>query len=311
MEHSTGSPSRDDLCNTCEEFDNEEAQRRLQEEYDFYYSRRLASGASSRSPSPPLPSSPMKVEGDYLAREVTPRCTPHSISDEEFIRQPSRSSERAALPRFNPRLRHDRPALISPSHEDEEVYLRRQRYHHTAALREGFLEGNTPPRHDLYAPNLYANHVRIGTAQSSTSRLRSSPCTSLKMPPLPPPLTQHSPPSPDRKPAAVTLPAARSNKTLEISPGVHVPFRGAEETWHAVQRDFYVPCQCYGCGLEDGSHPEPIFCIQDAAFVVCALCKTVSPLDGGMGEESNDAWGVGLGFTLATLAALQEDCRQL
>jgi hypothetical protein len=301
MENSAGSSSRAYRSNTGEAFDNEEAQRRLQEEYDFYYSRRLA---SSPTRSPPLPSSPMYIERDHLVSGESP----HLISFGEFARRPSSRSERAAQPPgSNPRLRHDRAALISPIHEDgEEDYPRRQRYHHTATLREGFLERNAPLRPDLYAPDLFASHECIGTAQSSTSRSSSSSSMSPKMPP-PPPLT-HSSPSPERKPPP-TAPPARNTKMLEISPGVQVPFRGAEETWHAVQRDFYVPCQCYGCGLEDGSHPEPIFCIQDAAFVVCALCKTVSPLDGGM--SGNHTWGVGLGFTLATLAALQEDCRQL
>jgi len=99
-------------------------------------------------------------------------------------------------------------------------------------------------------------------------------------------------------------------KLIEISPGTHVHLRGAVETWQAVQTDFYTPCPCFVCRAagqdndDDDEHYDdatpPIFCIQDAEYVLCPRCKSISPLDA-------TGHGVGLGFTMETLAELQAD----
>lgn len=106
--------------------------------------------------------------------------------------------------------------------------------------------------------------------------------------------------------------SAAPQNFIEISPGTRVPLRGAVETWQAVRADFYTPCRCFLCsggddaqGCGDGDAAPPIFCIQDAAYVLCPVCRSVSPLDGGTGGH-----GVGLGFTVETLAGLQADMAQ-
>ena len=95
-----------------------------------------------------------------------------------------------------------------------------------------------------------------------------------------------------------------SNKmTVEIAPGVHARLRGAEETWNAVQNDFYLPTQCFCCSLD-------LCCIMDASFVLCPECKVVSPVPGCdsiTGEGGSLDGGVGLGFTFDDLQKWQTD----
>lgn len=89
-----------------------------------------------------------------------------------------------------------------------------------------------------------------------------------------------------------------SFKTIEVLPGEFLRLRGADETWRAVQTDFYMPCECVCCR-------QTLFCIQDAVFVLCPDCRVVSPMEGILCEESDG--GVGLGFKLTDLAKWQDE----
>jgi hypothetical protein len=111
-------------------------------------------------------------------------------------------------------------------------------------------------------------------------------------------------------------------RTIEISPGVYMRLRGAEETWDCIGHDFFMPCTCFGCSHE-------LCCIQDADYVLCPKCRVVSPMDTTIsGSESANAaasststadieheGGVGLGFTFDDLLKWQaeiiqgRDCR--
>ena len=82
-------------------------------------------------------------------------------------------------------------------------------------------------------------------------------------------------------------------KEIEIAPGVRKPLRSAKETIRAVARDCFVPTVCVVCD----KHPT-IFCVADAEYILCPNCKTISPMEGG-------EYGVGLGFTVETLAKIQ------
>jgi hypothetical protein len=97
-----------------------------------------------------------------------------------------------------------------------------------------------------------------------------------------------------RVPPVVKVAPIPSKQQIEIFPGVWLPLRGAQETWAAVQIDFYIPSECLCC-------ETTILFIQDAAFVLCPRCKTVGP---GCGDDSM-AGGVGLGFTMEELAKWQ------
>jgi hypothetical protein len=109
--------------------------------------------------------------------------------------------------------------------------------------------------------------------------------------------------SPDRKlPAKPELsqippPPSPPRTTIEISPGVHVPLRGADETWKAIANDFYMPAECICC-------ESTIFCIQDADYVLCPDCRVVSCMKD---PSSHRVGGVGLGFKYEDLARWQED----
>jgi hypothetical protein len=97
----------------------------------------------------------------------------------------------------------------------------------------------------------------------------------------------------DRKQASV---GTKKCKVIEIAPGQYMRLRGAEETWKAIQDDFYVPCSCVICELT-------LFCIQDATYVLCPQCQVVNPLEKIDGYDG----GVGLGFTIEELAEWQND----
>lgn len=83
-------------------------------------------------------------------------------------------------------------------------------------------------------------------------------------------------------------PSTRSNEAVfvEIYPGVTERLRGAAETARAADINFVVPLQCISCTID-------MLCIADAAYVICPLCRVVSPT---VDRSLNDRWGVGLGF---------------
>jgi hypothetical protein len=111
-------------------------------------------------------------------------------------------------------------------------------------------------------------------------------CSSDRKRPAKPELSQMLPPPP-----------RPSHPTIEISPGVHVRLRGADETWKAVENDFYMPAECICC-------ESTIFCIQNADYVLCPDCRVVSRMEG---LSSHGMGGVGLGFKYEDLARWQED----
>lgn len=88
-----------------------------------------------------------------------------------------------------------------------------------------------------------------------------------------------------RKLAAFDHDPVATERRIEIAPGLSERLRGADETWQAIENDFYLPCMCLVCN-------QDICCIMDATYVLCPVCKVVSPLENGC-----EAGGVGLGFT--------------
>jgi hypothetical protein len=88
-----------------------------------------------------------------------------------------------------------------------------------------------------------------------------------------------------------------SQSSIEISPGIQVRLRGADETWKAIEHDYYMPTECICC-------ESTIFCIQDADYVLCPGCRVVSRLEG---SSSRGVGGVGLGFKYEDLGRWQEE----
>jgi hypothetical protein len=105
----------------------------------------------------------------------------------------------------------------------------------------------------------------------------------------------------NRGPAA----GAGGGKMIEIAPGILEPLRGSEETWRAIQADFYRPATCVACGCGNGCDDTTLFVIQDARYVLCPACKVVGPVDNDDGDETSGGrgGGVGLGFTHDDLVA--------
>jgi hypothetical protein len=112
-------------------------------------------------------------------------------------------------------------------------------------------------------------------------------CSMDRKRPAVPELSQKPSPSP---------PPPLSQPTIEISPGVHVRLRGADETWKAIENDYYMPAECVCC-------ESTIFCIQNADYVLCPDCRVVSRMEG---ISSHGIGGVGLGFKYEDLARWQD-----
>jgi hypothetical protein len=93
-------------------------------------------------------------------------------------------------------------------------------------------------------------------------------------------------------------PTRKNMVKIEVYPGEFLRLRGADETWHAIKYDFYMPCICICCNLT-------LFCIQDAIFVLCPTCRIVSPLEGVVLDGYDG--GVGLGFTIEELSKWQKE----
>jgi hypothetical protein len=89
----------------------------------------------------------------------------------------------------------------------------------------------------------------------------------------------------------------KSCPMIEVAPGKLMQLRGADETWHAIHNDFYSPCMCVCC-------EQTLFCIKNAAYVLCPACRVISPMEHRPGESEG---GVGLGFTMENLAQWQND----
>jgi hypothetical protein len=141
----------------------------------------------------------------------------------------------------------------------------------------------------------HASDVPSPVATDASSADESSDCwmgntpghssSSYREIPSMPELSQMTPPPP-----------SPSQPTIEISPGVHVRLRGADETWKAIENDYYMPAECACC-------ESTIFCIQNADYVLCPDCRVVSRMEG---ISSHGIGGVGLGFKYEDLARWQD-----
>lgn len=78
---------------------------------------------------------------------------------------------------------------------------------------------------------------------------------------------------------------------VEISPGVHVPLRSADDTKECILRNDIMEAACFAC-------PKALYCVQDASYVLCPDCRVVSPISHTDEDKTGD---VGMGFTSETL----------
>jgi len=141
------------------------------------------------------------------------------------------------------------------------------------------------PAHQVFDPGCLNNASQIERENGATRPLSSDGSQ----------YTQTSARAPNYK--RDTFPC----KMIEVSRGICLRLRGADETWKAIAVDFYMPCGCLSCLLT-------IFCIQDADYVLCPVCRVVSPMEGATTSESDG--GVGLGFTMGDLAKWQGEIQK-
>ena len=76
---------------------------------------------------------------------------------------------------------------------------------------------------------------------------------------------------------------------IEVYPGFEQPLRLSVETLDAIRMGFTRNVGCQLCTLEVG-------CIQDARYVLCPVCYTVTPLDFDVAADCGSNFGIGLGF---------------
>jgi hypothetical protein len=89
------------------------------------------------------------------------------------------------------------------------------------------------------------------------------------------------------------------HQTILVTPGQWMRLRGADETWHAIQQDYYEQCHCLDCG-------QNLLCMSDACLVLCPQCYSISPLeDKGAAKSAHLEGGIGVGFTIVTLFEVQ------
>jgi hypothetical protein len=95
----------------------------------------------------------------------------------------------------------------------------------------------------------------------------------------------------DQKPAAQPKPAYIE---IEVSPGVHLPMRGAEETELALRKGQVLSTTCACC-------ESRLYCIMSAEYLYCPLCRVIGPVCFEHNFTQQSAGGVGLGFTPETM----------
>lgn len=74
---------------------------------------------------------------------------------------------------------------------------------------------------------------------------------------------------------------------LEIQPGLFLPLRGRKESLQAVEQNFVARTSCMSCETK-------LLCIQDAEYVLCPLCKVVSPVLTNLGSSGGGSVGLGI-----------------
>lgn len=72
---------------------------------------------------------------------------------------------------------------------------------------------------------------------------------------------------------------------VEIQPGLKQPLRLALETESAIRKGFVRGVGCTSCEVQ-------MFCIKDAKFMLCPLCRVITAVE----CDSKAAFGVGLGI---------------
>ncbi|CAB9519676.1 Receptor-type guanylate cyclase gcy [Seminavis robusta] len=128
-----------------------------------------------------------------------------------------------------------------------------------------------PPSHHMQQPYHAPPPTQYHTPQTDLSH--------IPVPPHHPMTQQYQTPRPPQ-------PQTPANNPLkvEIEPGVFRTLRGKDETLYAMECRFMIDLSCMVCTIN-------VSCIADAEFVLCPVCKSVSPIV----KNTGNGGGVGLG----------------
>jgi hypothetical protein len=176
-------------------------------------------------------------------------------------------------------------------------------HNHDSFQEHGKSDGNIGNKYEKRAYQAFANSYRDNDADtsilaySSTPHLVNSTATNCSWIQSSSSSSSFSHQKPPPSSSSSSSPAVRvatmgdhessgdsKPATIELFPGTFLRLRGAEETLRAMDEGFIITCECVYCNQE-------ICCIEDASYIICPDCRTVSPtyMDGGVG-------GIGLGY---------------
>ena len=250
----------------------------------------------------------------------TPLCIPNVAVVEPTSHSSDSDSSFSKDQPVNPTKENSRPAVkktTSPpapiSHSSKRATERTAPLARRRAPPAPLLERNGSPPRSFSAPaskpgvsfqrNADNNADPIAAKMSTfDNNSRAQNCPAPILDPIAAKIAAHDNSRSSSSGSAVTAPhhqqQFRDDVTyMEIAPGQRVRLRGAKETWQCVENDFYLPTTCFSCDTD-------LCCIMDASYVLCPVCKVVSPVEGWAGGPDG---GVGLGFTYTDLAKWQQE----
>ena len=92
-----------------------------------------------------------------------------------------------------------------------------------------------------------------------------------------------------------------TDNTIDLAPGIKTRLRSAKDTIAAIHNGFHTSLACFGCSLK-------IYCIADAQYVICPVCRIISPLpDVPFQGERLEREGLGIGFDDDDLKQIQAE----
>lgn len=214
----------------------------------------------------------MPANGDTVNRNPKPSPSRSAMLASEGRRslppkRPTRQTSQRTLPVYDE----------APSSDLSSVEARMQ---NSPSSARSWTSDRTPSQRSLCSnPSWAGDTQRTPPPQSRRGQMYETP---ERPPPLP---RRHD----SRTGTRNIQPASSPRKYIEVSPGVSVILRGAQETYKSVFLETYLPAVCFSCTIELG-------CVPDAEFVLCPICRVVSPLHVKEGDTTKQ--GVGLGFTM-------------
>jgi len=242
----------------------------------------LADLAFARQSLPDERQNPLVAMSQVVRQRSPPR---QERSSHEYMSQGSRyADETQRLPTLSRRCPTSRSEFLHQGRNSQSTSVRDDPPRRRAPIRTN----STPmaPFQGDHAPRLGMRRGDVSRSSEEQPRVASSR-------PTPTPFSVPDPRAPENNNNDSYKPLS-----IEIAHGVFARLRGAQETYHAVENDLYMPTICHDCQAD-------LCVIMDASYLLCPKCKSVSPVEGGNPDIIEG--GVGLGFTLDDLRTWQAE----